>query len=276
MNLKDALKRKLSKKELAMLPRAFDVVGDVAMIEIPPGLAKKKAAIAKAMQQVHPNIRTVCSKLGDRSGRYRLRKLEVVLGKGTETEHRESGCRFRLDVRQAYFSGREGTERQRVASQVKPGEKVLVMFSGVGPYAIVIAKRQPKVGKVYAVEVNPKAHAYASENVRINRVQLKVEPVCGDVRKACPALRQRFDRILMPLPKGAHRYLDVAFRCLKSRGVIHFYHWDREEDLYSKALRIIQREARKAKRTVRIANMQRVLPYGPGQWKICIDLQVSE
>lgn len=275
MKLKDALKGKLTKKELAILPRAFEMVGDVAIIEIPPGLAKKKSAIAKALKQVHPRIKTVCNKRGERGGKFRLRSLEVLLGSETKTEHRESGCRFSLDVQEAYFSGREGTERQRIASQVRPREKVLVMFSGVGPYAVVIAKTQPKVVRVYAVEMNPKAHAYAVENVRINRVQLKVKPVCGDVRKVCPELRERFDRILMPLPKGAHNYLGVAFKCLQSGGMIHFYHWDREEDLYSKALKIIQKEAKKAKRSVKIANMQRVLPYGPRVWKICIDLQVS-
>ena len=275
MKLKDVMKGKMTKKELAILPRAFEIIGDVAIIEIPPGLAKKKTAIAKALKQVHPRIKTVCNKKGERGGRYRLRGLEVLLGTETRTEHRESGCRFKLDVQEAYFSGREGTERQRIASQVKPREKVLVMFSGVGPYAIVIAKAQPKVGKVYAVELNPKAHGYAEENVRINRVQLKVKPVCGDVRKVCPELRERFDRILMPLPKGAHNYLDVAFKCLKGTGMIHFYHMDREEDLYSNALKMIKKEAKKAKRNVKIANMQRVLPYGPRVWKICIDLQVS-
>ena len=275
MKLRDALHGKLTKKELAILPRAFEMVGDGARIERPPGLVKKKSAIAKALKQVHPRIKTVCNKLGERGGKFRLRSLEVLLGSETKTEHRESGCRFILDVQEAYFSGREGTERQRIASQVRPREKVLVMFSGVGPYAVVIAKAQPKVGKVYAVEMNPKAHAYAVENVRINRVQLKVKPVCGDVRKVCPELHERFDRILMPLPKGAHNYLGVAFKCLRSGGMIHFYHWDREEDLYSKALKIIQLEAKKAKRSVKIANMQRVLPYGPRVWKICMDLRVS-
>ncbi len=274
MKLKDALSGKLTEKELAMLPRAFDMVGDIAIIEIPPGLSRKKSAIAKALKRLHPRTKTVCNKLGERDGKFRLRSLEVLLGSDTKTEHKESGCRFRLDVQDAYFSVREGTERLRIASQVRPKEKVLVMFSGVGPYAIVIAKSQPNVGKVYAVEINPKAHDYAVENVRINRVQPKVEPVCGDVRKVCPELKERFDRIVMPLPKGAHEYLDVAFKCIKSGGMIHFYYWDREDDLYSEALKIIQKEAKKAKCTVKIANMQRVLPYGPRIWKICIDLHV--
>jgi len=274
MKLKDVLKDKLTKHELDLVPRAFDIVGDVAIIETPPALEKRKSDIAKALQAIHPRIKAVCNRTGERSGDFRLRPLEILLGKETKTEHRESGCRFRLDVRHAYFSGREGTERQRIAGQVKPGEKVLVMFSGVCPSPITMAKRQPAVDKVYAIDLNPLAHEYAVENIRINRVQLKVNPICGDVRKICPGLREKFDRIVMPLPKGAHAFLDVAFKCVKKRGIVHFYHWDLEEDLYTNALKMIREEAGKAGKKVKIINKQRVLPYGPRVWKICIDFQV--
>ncbi len=275
MKLKDVLKGKLTKKELELVPRSFDIVGDVAIIEIPRGLGKRKRIIADALRSLHPRIKTVCSKKGERTGDFRLRPLQVLLGKETRTEHVESGCRFRLDLRDSYFSGREGTERRRVAGQVKRGEHVLVMFSGVGPFAIVIAKTQPAVGKVHALEINKKAHESALENVRINRVQAKVVPVCGDVRRVCPKLKQKFDRIVMPLPKGAHDFLDVAFRCVKKGGMIHLYHVDSEEDLYSAALKMIKKAALHAGKKVKVVNLQRVLPYGPRAWKICIDFRVA-
>ena len=274
MKLKDALRDKLTKRELVLVPRAFDIVGDVAIIEIPPGLGKRKKDIAHALKAIHPRIRTVCGKTGERKGDFRLHDLEILLGKSTKTEHRESGCRFMLDVRHTYFSGREGTERQRIAAQVKPGEKVLVMFSGVCPFPVVIAKKQPSVGMVYGVELNPKAHAYALENVRINRVQLRVRPVLGDVKDACKDLKTKFDRILMPLPKEAHLFLDVAFACAKPGGIVHFYHWDREDDPFTKAVKIVRQAAKKAGRKARILGKNKVLPYGPRIWKICIDFQV--
>jgi tRNA (guanine37-N1)-methyltransferase len=275
MKLHDFLKDKLSRAELELVPRAFDIIGDIAIIEIPAELKKRKSVIAKALKSLNPRIKTVCNKTGERSGEFRLQALEILLGKETTTEHREAGCMFRLDVKKTYFSGREATERQRIASQIKPGESVLVMFSGVGPSPITIAKTQPKVDKVYGVDINPEANRYALENVRINRVQLKVEPICGDVRQVCPKLKLKFDRILMPLPKGAHAFLDVAFRCLKKGGIIHFYHWDKEEDLYTNALKFVQTAAKKTGKKVKILQKKRVLPYGPRVWKTCIDFRVG-
>jgi tRNA (guanine37-N1)-methyltransferase len=277
MKLKDVLRDKLGKEELELVPRAFDIVGDVAIIEVPPELKKRKRDIALALKKLHPRVKTVCNKTGERSGKYRLPSLEVLVGKETETEHIEYGCRFRVDVGKAYFSGREGTERQRIAGKVKPGERVLVMFSGVCPSPIIIAKKQPKIAKVYGVEINPEAVEYARENIRMNRVPLLVEALCGDVRDVCPGLVRggnRFDRIVMPLPKGAHEFLDVALKCVKKNGIIHFYHWDREDDLYTKALKIIENECKKAGLKCRILEKRKVLPYGPRIWKICIDFRV--
>lgn len=274
MKLKGILKDVLSEKELEFAPRAFDIVGDIAIIEIPDELKKKKKKIAEALNKTQPRIKTVCNKKGERSGDYRLSDLEVLTGKETETEHLEYGCRFRVDVKKAYFSVREATERQRIAKMIRPGENVLVMFSGVCPSPIIYAKAQPKINKVYGVELNPNAHEYAVENVRINRVQVKVNPICGDVRKVCSGLGIKFDRITMPLPKGAYEFLDVAFRCIKKNGTIHFYHWDREDDLYSGALGIIKKEAKKAGKKVKILDKRKVLPYGPRIWKICVEFKV--
>jgi tRNA (guanine37-N1)-methyltransferase len=275
MGIRDVLRDDLKEEELKLVPRAFDIVGDVAIVEIPKELYKVKRKIAKAVMKIHPHLKTVCNKTGERSGGYRLPALEVLAGRETETEHREYGCRFSVDVKKAYFSGRESTERQRIAGMVKPGENVLVMFSGVCPSPIIIAKKQPKVNKIYGVEMNPKACEYARDNIRMNRLPLKVESVCGDVREAVPGLGEKFDRIVMPLPKGAHRFLDVAFGAIKRNGVIHFYHWDREDDLYPKALGIIEKEAKRAKKKVRILAKRKVLPYGPRAWKICIDFMVT-
>jgi tRNA (guanine37-N1)-methyltransferase len=81
MKLKDLLKDVLSKEETEFAPRAFDIVGDVAVIEVPAELKKKKKKIAEALKQAHPRIRTVCGKRGERSGDYRLSDLEILLGK---------------------------------------------------------------------------------------------------------------------------------------------------------------------------------------------------
>ncbi len=274
MNMKDVLKDSFSEDELKKVPRAFDVVGDIAIIEIPLELKHRRTEIAEALLKVNKHIHTVCDKYGERSGEYRLNDLEVLAGKGTVAEHKENGCRFRVDLRKAYFSARESTERQRIGKMIKPGENVLVMFSGVCPSPIIYAKMQPRLNKAYGAELNPDAHEYAVENVRINRMQAKVVPICGDVRKVCPGLGIGFDRITMPLPKGAHAFLDVAFECVKKNGIIHFYYYDFEGALFDKALEYVHNAALKAKKKVKILDKRKVLPYGPRVWKICVEFRV--
>ncbi|MBU0899000.1 MAG: class I SAM-dependent methyltransferase family protein [Nanoarchaeota archaeon] len=274
MKLKDLLSEKLTKKEMEFLRTSFDIVGDIAIIEIPDELEKKEKDIAKAIVSMHPNIKTVCKKTSDRSGEFRLKEMKLILGNNSETIHTEHGCKYKIDVKKVYFSPRESTERQRISSQVKDGEKIMIMFSGVCPYAIAIAKQHPDIN-IYAVEKNPDGHKYAEENVKLNRVRAVVTPILGDVKKECPPYFDECDRVAMPLPKSAYEFLDIAIKCLKDKGgIIHFYHRAPEDNLFDEAVNLLKNAAKKEKRKIKILNKQRVLPYGPRMYKVCIDAKV--
>ena len=275
MGLKEELKGKLTEREIGFLKTSFDVIGDVVIIEIPDELRAREREIAKALMKVHPHIKTVLKKTSERLGEYRLRKFKVVAGKKTETEVIEHGCRFRLDVKKSYFSPRESTERQRVAGETKPGDTVMVMFSGVAPYAVAIAKKQPRVGKVYAVEINPDAHKFAVENIRINKVGGKVIPICGDVNKSCVKFYGKCDRVIMPLPKEGHKFLPTAIKCLKKKGVIYFYYVGMKDQLFQNAIDVAKMECNKLGKKMRIIDQRKVLPYGPSAFKICIKFEVK-
>jgi len=276
MTLKEELEGKIPKSKMSLLRTGFDIIGDIAIIEIPQELESRKLLIARALKKSQPHIKTVCRKLSEREGRFRLRELEILVGKNTETVHKESGCLYRLDVSKAYFSPREGTERLRIAEQVKPKESVMVFFAGVGPFAILIAKRQP-LSRVCAIEVNPDAVEYMGENIRTNKVQERVEAVLGDVKKASKPFFGKCDRVVMPLPKEGYKFLPEAFRCLKKKGgVIHFYSYAHEDDLFPEAERLAQRAAKKAGRSIKILEKRKVLPYGPRVFKICLDIKASK
>lgn len=270
----------LTKEELELIPSSFDVIGSrekaVAIVEIPDGLKEKEELIAEAMMKLHKNVKSVLKKTSERKGELRVREHLLIAGDtNTEVIHKEYGYSIKVDPQKVYFSPREGTERQRIASQVKPNENVLVMFSGVGPYALAIAKKQPKIKQVLAVEINKAGDKYANENVKINKMKNKITPIQGDVRKVCPKYYGQFDRVVMPLPLGAESFLDVAIRCLNPKGgVIHFYNWGPEDDLYSKALKIIEKNAKKLKKKFEILSKRKVLPYAPKTFKVCIDFKV--
>lgn len=264
---------------LGEVPRSFDVIGSkgraVAVIEIPPEVEPYERLVAEALMRVQRSVKSVLSKGSERLGDYRVRDMKLIAGDpDTEVLHRESGCSFRVDPVKAYFSPRESTEREKISALVGPGEGVLVMFSGVGPFPICIAKRQP-TARCVAVELNPEAHRYCLENIRLNKVGDRVTALVGDVREVCPMLGEAFDRVLMPLPKGAFEFLDVAMPMVRPGGVLHFYHWAPRDDPFSEGERLLQLAADKLGRGVEILDRVRVSQYSPSSWKIRLDAKIS-
>lgn len=259
-------------------PGSFDIIGHIAILEFPKNLSlKEKKLIAKVVMSLNKHIKTVLEKLSERKGIYRIRKYRFLAGeKKFETIHKEYGCIFKLDPTKVYFSPRELTERQRIASQVKENEVVMVMFGGVAPYAIQIAKKQPKVKEVISIEINPIAVKYARENVKLNKVEDKVKIIEGDVREKCSEYFYKCDRVVMPLPLGAENFLDLAVKCLKKKGIIHFYNWGSEPNLFENAEKIIKEEMEKLNVKYKIINKRKVLPYAPRKWKVCIEIMVKK
>jgi len=279
VRIKDLLKGTLSEEELRYVPSSFDIIGSrekaVAIVEVPTELEHRKNEIAKAIMKIHKNVKTVLAKKSARKGPYRIRELELVLGDpNTEVLHKEHGYLLKLDPRKVYFSPREATERQRVAKQVKPGEFIMLMFAGVGPYAFAILKWQPLVEKIVAIEINPYAFYYLLENIKLNKAEDKIVPILGDVRYKAQDFYNICDRVIMPLPKGAYLFLEEAFSCLKPEGgIIHVYHWAPEDDLFSEIEGIILKEAKRLGYRVHLLNRRKVLPYAPRIMKVCVEFK---
>jgi tRNA (guanine37-N1)-methyltransferase len=258
-------------------PSSFDIVGHIAIVEIPEKLKREKKLVAKVIMSLNKHIRTVLEKVSERKGVYRIREYKFLAGeKRFETLHKEYGCLFKLDPTKVYFSPRELTERQRIASQVKENEVVMVMFAGIAPYAIQIAKKQPRVKEVIAVELNPAAVKYARENVILNKVENKVKIIEGDVREKCKDFYGKCDRVVMPLPLGGENFLDVAVNCLRKKGYIHFYNWGVEPNIFENAEKIVKEKLAGMNIKYEIVNRKKVLPYAPRKWKVCLDIYVKK
>ncbi|MFH1685218.1 MAG: class I SAM-dependent methyltransferase family protein [Candidatus Micrarchaeota archaeon] len=219
LKLKDALADLLDENELQNLTTSFDLIGDIAILEIPESLSPKEKQIGEALLKVHKNIKTVLKKLGPMEGEYRVRRLRFIAGEDkTETTYREHNCLMRFDVSKVYFSIRLSTERKRISDLVKAQERILVLFAGVGPFALVIAKDHPDAD-ITAVELNPDAVASMKENIILNKFP-NISVLSGDARAFNYG---DFDRVIMPLPHSADKFLDLAFSAAKPGGIIHFY-----------------------------------------------------
>ena len=271
MRLRDALRKKLTKKELDLLPSSFDVVGDILIFaDFPSELEKKEKLIGKAILNLIKNVKVVCKKTRKYSGKFRLPKLKIIAGeKRKETEHKENNIRLKLNVEKVYFSSRLSTERKRINELVKDGESILVMFSGCAVYPINISKNS-KVKEIYGIEINPTAHKYALENLELNKIK-NVTLFLGDVKKVMPKIRKKFDRILMPLPKGAKDFLALALSKIKKKGVIHIYNFIEEENINKK---FMNNYLKKYIKKFRILNITKCGQFGPGIFRVCVDFRV--
>lgn len=258
-------------------PSSYDIIGSrekaVAIVEIPDELQGREKEIAKQIMSTHKNVRSVLKKVSERKGVFRTRQYKLLMGDpNTEVMHIESGCKFKLDPTKVYFSEREGTERLRISNQVKSKERIMLMFGGVGSFGIVIAKKQSKVKKIISVEMNPVAFEYMKENIRLNRVQDKIIPVLGDVKEKCKDWYRKCDRVIMPLPHEAWKFLNVAYKCLKTKdGIIHLYLIEREENIKDRAEKIINDFKKKINKSMNY-KIKKVLPYAPRVNKYCVDI----
>lgn len=276
-NLIEVLNGKLPAHLLTSLPRAVDIIGEVAVVEIPPELDECKSLIGEAVMKVNRNVHTVLAKVGPVSTPIRVRQFEIIAGKGvTETTHHEYGLALRLDVLKTYFSPRLSSEHERVAAQVKENEVVVDMFSGVGPFAIQIAATRRKV-VVYAIDINPHAIRYLAQNIRINRVRGKIVAVLGDSRLIIMNhLSGLADRVIMNLPGEAIHFVEIACSALKTGGgTLHFYAFSDEPQLSQQDGREISEALNRAGKNLISLQTKAVKSTAPYQWQIVADMRIE-
>ncbi len=272
---------KLEPGELDAVYKSYDIVGDIAIIRIPESLEQKNEIIAEAVMQAHKRVKTVLQQVSPVSGGFRLRELEWVGGElGTETIYREHGCLAKVDLKRCYFSPRLSYERKRIAQRVQPGEVIVNMFAGVGCYSIIIAKLS-KAERIYSIDINPIAVQYMRENINLNKVEKRVVPIQGDAKKIIEEeLQNVADRVLMPLPEKAFKYLDSALLALKpAKGWIHYYdfeHAKKDENPIEKTKEKVSEKLKTIFADYEIKFGRVVRTTGPNWYQVVLDVQAQK
>ncbi|WP_287586052.1 class I SAM-dependent methyltransferase family protein [Candidatus Borrarchaeum sp.] len=277
-NLLETLEGVLEPNELIFVPHSYDVIGDIAILDIPPELSQHSRTIGEALLRSHKHIKTVLDKKDVIQDLYRVGKYEVIAGENqTETIHREYGCRFAIDVTKAFFSPRLSTEHNRVASLVKPHETVIDMFCGIGPFSILIARKV--VSNVHAIDVNPNAIEYLVKNINLNKLRGTVVPYVGDAREVVSKnnLIGIADRVIMNHPVAADEFVDVACTAIKKEGgILHFYDFLKSEELeQSMEENVISQVMGFSRQVEKILTKKIVRPIAPHTYQVVIDLKIN-
>jgi tRNA (guanine37-N1)-methyltransferase len=280
MMLRSKLSAVFEPWELKIVPRSYDVVGDVAVIRIPDALSRRAKEIAIEVAKDNKHVKTVLRQTSPVTGDLRLRQLEWLFGeRRTETIHKEFGCVFKIDPAKCYFSPRLSFERMRIAKQVKPDEVIVNMFAGVGCFSIVIAKyARPRI--VFSIDVNPHAIRYIKENIALNKVRYVVEAIMGDAKDIVTnRLQNVADRVLMPLPEKAYDYLDYALTALKLEGgTVHYYdfvHAGKYEDPVEKVKQKASEKMLGLGVSFKFREGRIVRPVGPRWYQVVLDMEIG-
>jgi tRNA (guanine37-N1)-methyltransferase len=274
--LKKTLEDVLSEKESEELFSAFDQVGDIIIVRIPDSLLSKKEIIGKTLLEQVKTVKSVFYQASSVEGDFRTRDLEILAGENkTETEYKEFGCRFIVDVEKAFFSPRLSTERDRIADLVQEGETVINMFGGVGMFSIIAAKR--KKCTVYNIDINPIASKLCEKNIELNKLAGKVISIHGDAAKNVEEkLKDKGDRVLMLLPERSDEFLDSAILAAKNDGIIHYYSHIHADDK-SKAAKLSEKHYSEIT-TVKsnILDSKIVRAVGPRYYQTVVDVRITK
>lgn len=255
-----------------MKHRAFDMIGNIAIVNFKKGMKKEaKKQFANRLMKHNNSIKTVLEKVGKIKGRLRKISTKYVAGEKTrEVLYRENNCVFRFNIDTTYFSPRLSNERKEIAEKIKKGEHVLVMFAGVAPFSIVIAKNS-KAHKVMSVEINREANKYAKLNVELNKLKNKVEIVQKDVKKL--SLKEKFDSIIMPRPRLKNSFLEQAFKFSKKGTNIYYYDFcevEKINDIVDK----IKKQAKQSRKKIKILKIKKAGEIAPYQIRLRVDFKI--
>ena len=274
--LKKTLESILTSKESDDLISAFDQIGDIIIVRIPDSLLSKKELIGETLLEQVKSAKSVFYQSSSVEGKFRTRDLEVLAGDNkTETEYKEYGCRFIVDVEKVFFSPRLSSERIRIAELVNHGEIVTNMFAGIGMFSIIAAKK--KKCTVYSIDINPDATRLCEKNIALNKLAGNIISIHGDATEVIRnQLENKSDRTLMLLPEKSDEFLDSAILATKSNGVIHYYshiHADKKSD----AAKLSEQhflEVTPVKST--ILGSKIVRPVGPRFYQTVVDVRIEK
>ncbi|KAJ8341306.1 hypothetical protein SKAU_G00335970 [Synaphobranchus kaupii] len=237
----------------AVLPEGQDVtsgfsrVGHIAHLNLREHQLPYRTLIGEVLMDKNPGVTCVVNKTNTIDSTYRNFQMEVLAGDGNMVAKvRENGWVYEFDFSRVYWNPRLSTEHERVVGLLRPGDTVVDVFAGVGPFAVPAARRGCDV---LANDLNPDSYRWLQHNCKLNKAHGKVRAfnmdgrdfIRGPLREELPALLRGAGRVhvVMNLPALALDFLDAFRGLLGGRGPaenagslprVHCYGFSKQDD----------------------------------------------
>ena len=285
--------------------KSFDIIGDIALLySLPDGNADQIKEMASAIMAKNKAIKIVAARTSSLSTKHRSTgESGIVILAGPNrspliTTHTEYGIKCQIDLQHVFFSPRMAQERLRICQQVARGERVLVLFSGVGMEALQLAGRT-EAKEVIAIENNPvaaecarRAAGILARNKRVPCLGAaeRLHLMEGDVMDIMPTFETNsFDRILAPRPKEGKLdgdlgegdagvpFLELLILLLRSDGgECHWYDFcaDHEMPDCARTRTTIQDVCDRLGYQMEVINVANVGSVAKRQLRVCMDFRI--
>lgn len=264
-----AVLKDLTAEEEAVLPRGWQVIGEILLVHVPDVLRHRRTELGEALLQLYPRCKTIVETKRI-AGEYREPVIDIIAGNGTETIHKENYVLYKLDVAKIMYSQGNFYERKRMSTLGKD-EYVVDMFAGIGYFTLPMAVHA-KPRRIDAIELNPVSYGYLCENIRLNKIEGIVNPINGDCREKAPEAVA--DRVIMGYVGTTHEYLPWGIKALRPGGILHYHETVPERIMYERPGRYITDAAERQGRKAEILETIKVKKYSPGVWHVVVDARI--
>lgn len=256
-----------------------DIIGNIALLKFPRRtLWLIKKLKAKKFLKQNKKVTTVLEKIEGFSGELRTLKTKYLAGiKTTKATYKENDCIFQFDIEKSYFSSRLSNERKVIAEQIiklskKKNTKILIMFAGIAPYPIIIAKKLKQKGKsfhIYANELNKQANIEAEKNIQMNKLQKNISLIPGDAKKIPTKTKEKFDIIVMTRPNLKETFLKTAFILSKKETTIFYHGFGTKEE-------VLDEIKKEAKNKIGKIKIRKAGDIGPRKFRWQVEFKVKK
>ncbi len=254
------------------LPDRYQRLGSVLLVVLPEGARPAFPTIARAYREVL-GVAAVLRRTGPVAGEWRRPAVERLDDGPTETTVLEHGIRFRFDAARILFARGNREERHRFGLLVRPGERIVDLFAGIG-YFTLPALITGGAAHAVAVEKNPESFRYLEENLRRAGVAGRVDARLGDNRSV-RIPEGDADRVVLGYLPSSRPWVARALPLLRTTGGTLHVH------LVVDACRgavsggeVVRDALRRAGATVDAIGARRVKAYGPGREHVVVDARV--